>query len=274
MTVTETTLTETITETLRDGALTLSDLAAKLGVLVRDLRTPVAFLERDGALENRLEDREGRTSKVRVFALSERFTIRENNDLRVLAEEGSPEALEALTVASLLHAADLVLPEDARLARKLRKAEIIEAILGFRSPLCSECGSEPVDEAGEVCCPCQEAKDAPAPRAARVGRIVVKRRSRRPSVDLGAHGLEDAALTEAKRIADTARSARAAQRDLALWLIARNETGVVRAEVLRTLLREVGRLSAPNFTINMKKDSFVTVLDGVRIVGWTAPETN
>lgn len=267
----DTTLTESIVETLREGALTLSEIASKLGLLVREVRTPVAVLERDGSLATRLEDREGRSSKVRVFALSARFTISENNALRILAEEGTDEELEAATVASLLRAADLVLPEGDRLPRKSRKAEIIEAIKGFRSPLCPKCGEEPVDRVDEVCGVCEDAA-APKPRRSkRAVRIVVRRRARRPSVDLSEH-FDAETLAKAKAIADAARSARAAQRDLALWLIGFSEDGVAKAEVLRTLLRETGRLSAPNFTVNMKKDAFPVVKDGVRIVGWTRPE--
>jgi hypothetical protein len=268
MTVTESTLTTAIIDTLRGGAQSLSAIAVVLGMLVRDLRTPVALLERDGALETRLDDREGREGRVRVFALSERFTLLEENRLSVIAQTGDQEVLDTLTVSELLCAADLVLP--TRLKRKTRKPAIVAALLAAQCQLCETCGEEPVERSGQVCTVCEEAK-GPAPTTPVQRRSTSSRRSRVarcPSVDLHDAGLTDAAITDAALIADSARSDRAAQRDLADWLIAAN--GIARVEVLRTLLREVGRLSAPNFTVNMKKDAFPRVERDGKLIGWSA----
>ena len=273
--MTETTLTEALIETLRatPEGLSLGELATALGTLLREVRAEVSSLEQAGSLSSSLVEREGRSAKIRAFALSERFLLLEESAEQVLAETGTEAELSALTVTQLLRVADLSLGE--RLPRKARKGAVVAAILAAQTPLCAVCADEPVDCADEVCTVCAEAAVLAAnpvkPAKSVADRVVVRRRrARRPSVDLGS-ALSAEAVAEAVAVAHSARSARAAQREVAEWLAARNN-GLIEAELLRTLLRESGRLSAANFTINMKKDGFERVLEGgelvQRLVGW------
>lgn len=261
MTTMTTNLTTDIVNTLRDGALTLTEIAGKLGVLVRDVRTPVAVLERDGALTTSLVKREGASSRTRVFALSERFLLQEQARLVVLAETGTEADLDALTVTELFIAADALLP--TRLLRKTRKAEIISALIDAQCPMCSKCGDEPVDARGDVCTFCVEATQ-PKPKLATEPR---QRKPRKPSVDIS--HLAPEVVAEAERIAQEAQSMWKAQRAIAR-LIADDEN-FVQAEVLRTLLRKFQVLSKPNFTLYMSKDGLTPTREGRKILGWFLP---
>ena len=200
--------------------------------------------------------------RKRVYRATDAYLLREEGVLLTQAESASEADLTDMTRARLRAAA--LAFDVPSIKVKDTKAKLVASILAHRANLFAACAcGEPVDNAGDVCEPCSDAAtSAPRTRSPRSNRGTGTGTVRKPDVTLDAT-LDVAALAV---IAHEARSSRAAQRELAKAVAV---DGFVGAEVLRTLLRKFGRLSAPNFTLNMKKDGFTAVREGRKILGWT-----
>ena len=206
--------------------------------------------------------------RVRIFTVTDGYRLRCENTLHMVAESGSDDALSALSAATLYQAATIF--GCSTLRKKDTKAKLISKIkaererLGFFVCRTSDC-NEAVDSKGERCCVCEDAtpKTRTTRRSSR--RSAVTGAVRKPDVVLDLSADLDTNITTV--VAGTT-SARGAQRTIA-GLLADTNDGFIDAEVLRTILRKHGRLSAPNFTVNMKKDGFVAVRDGRTLKGWT-----
>jgi hypothetical protein len=266
MAVTELSLRETLIETLHGVSLTLKELAVKAGVLVREVRSEVETLTAERIVETALVKREGDSKRLRVVKLTDLVYARKEAELSIFGEDASETELHASTRDKLRLALSVAFGVTG-LRKKTTKSEFVALILAKRAelfPTCS-CG-EPVSVAGEVCSVCAETKSR-SKRSSGSGLVIkVTRKARRPDVALD---LTDDELAQAGELIATEKSARGAQRALGTWLASRDPSGLIDKEVLRTLLRKFGKLSAANFTINAKKDKWTKVFaDGV-FVGWT-----
>lgn len=286
-TVTTTNVRNTILDSLlgAEEGLTLAALAEATGLPCAELRAALDGIESlVGSSLVRPVDANGELGKAtRVFTVTEAGRLSREADLYVLAEQ-APEATLRDATRETLRAAALSLG-IANVLKKSTKDTLVALILAERAKLavgtvCVKCGAEPVAVAGAICTVCEEAAspvvsdDEPSTRGPRKPRTErapgdLRIRVRRPDVSLNLTPEESSA---AETIIKGAPSQRAAQRDVAHWLVRNDPARFVDAEVLRTILRTHGVLNSANFTINAKKEGWTRVdAEGGALKGWTIP---
>ena len=273
--MTKTTATPTTTDRLIEtvlgspAGLTLGELARATGLRCDELRLAIESLG-GTMLDSTLTKREGRTSKVRIYTPGNGLRMAREADLTLLGEEADRDTLLASNKTDLFGACACL---GIAVRRKSTKTKLADAILTFRAEHYLYCPTEgcgePVDRKDELCGICLDARSPRVSSTRSSGDT--RKRIRKPDVDTSA--LPGTTFADAEKIAADASSGRAAQRGIACLLAERLPAGdtAVPAETLRTLLRKFGVLSAPNFTINMKKDKFIAVRDGRTILGWNLP---
>jgi len=255
-----------IIEALQDGgALSLAELATATGLRHKDVREVLTTSNGSFHSELRTTDTDTDTSKrLRVFWLSDALALAAENELLLLGESATADELRGLRKSKLRKVAETFGVTGLRVKSTL--AQMTDAIMALREDHSCACG-EPVDAAGDVCTVCEEASQETfqaRPLAASTGTGTGS--LRKPNVELT---LDAATLEAAEILAEDAKSARAAQRELAK-LLAETHDGFIAVETLRTLLRRFGRLNKANFTVNMKKDEalFERVESEGKLAGW------
>lgn len=251
----DTSLADRILTQLAQGrALSAAVLAQSLDTSVSSVRFALARASSHGDVTSKLVGGNGR--RVRVFAITARWALRQQAELEWRSQEGTKQEIEDSTRVELR---SMVRFLGGVCRVKDKHSTLVANVLKLRTDLFPKCScGEPVDTAGETCCFC-----APAPELKVVIRSVGLRK---PGVDLSVTFTPES-LASVIAVVNGAPSARAAQRDAANWLADRND-GFIDAEVLRSVLRFADRLSAPNFTVNMKKDGFEAVRNGRTLRGW------